>query len=185
MSLPGLTALSGRPWFWAAVVGVLFGVPLARGLLQRDPPQAPPLLDPFPSFALSADEGGEFKAMDLHGRPFIADLLCSDCAEAKERLETMRTLQHRTRNLGDAVRLVSFSQTLDALALREIREKHAAGQRWTLLAGAPAAPARLFPGPNTLLLVDGRLRIRGRYQAEKAGEIDRLLRDTALVATLR
>src|SRR6266478_2230099 len=162
MSLPGLAALIGRPWFWATVIGVLFGVPLGRGLTQRNPPPAPPLLGPFPSFALASDGGGEFKDLDLHRRPFVAGLLCSDCAEAAERLATMRTLQHRTRNLGDAVRLVSFSQRLDAAALREVRGKNAGGQRWILLAGAPVAAARLFPGANTLVLVDGDLRIRGR-----------------------
>ena|SRR2546426_12159924 len=184
MALPGLAALSGRPWFWAAIVGVLFSVPLVRGLTQGRPPAPPPLFEFFPNFSLRADDGSAFAATDLRGRPFIADLLCGDCAEGAEQLATMRQLQHRTRNLGDAVRLVSFSLGLDTARLRELRRDHAAGQRWTLLAGAPPEAARFFPGANMLLLVDGRLRIRGRYAAESTGEIERLLRDAALLTAL-
>jgi hypothetical protein len=35
------------------------------------------------------------------------------------------------------------------------------------------------------VLVDGQRRIRGRYEAAKAKEIDRLLTDAALIAALR
>jgi hypothetical protein len=185
MAWSGLATLSGRPWFWAAVVGVLFGVPLVRGLTQERPPAAPPVFESFPPFALTADDGTAFAAADLHGRVFIADLICGDCAGIAAQSGAMRELQHRTRNLGDAVRLVSFSRSLDAAALRDFRRKQAAGQRWTLLVGAPAEAARFFSGGNMLLLVDGRLRIRGRYGAESAGEIGRLLRDAALLTALQ
>ena len=181
VALSRLAALTGRPWFWAAAVAVLFGVPLARGLTQGPAPSPPPMLGSFPAFALPAEDGSELKAADLHGRAFIADLLCAACPQGQERPAAMSTLQHRTRNLGDAVRLLSFSEDLDAAALRQVRLRHAAGQRWTLLAGAPPAAIPLFERGEVLLLVDGRMRIRGRYQSHQAGEIDRLLRDAALV----
>jgi len=185
MAWSGLPALSGRPWFWAAVVGVLFGVPFVRGLTQGRPPAAPPIFESFPLFALTADDGTAFAAADLHGRAFIADLICGDCPGNAAQSRAMRELQHRTRNLGDAVRLVSFSRSLDAAALRDFRRKQAAGQRWILLVGASAEAAGFFSGANMLLLVDGQSRIRGRYGAESAGEIGRLLRDAALLTALQ
>jgi hypothetical protein len=180
-----LAALVGRPWFWAVFVAALFAGPLLRGLTQGAAPPPPPMLGAFPSFDLRADDGREFAAADLRGRPFIADLLCRDCAGSSGRAGAMRNLQHRTRNLGDALWLVSFSDNLDLAALRGLRERHAAGGRWTLLSGVPAGAAPLFSGENTLLLVDGQRRIRGRYDAARPDEIDRLLTDATLVAALR
>jgi len=178
-----LRDLTGRPWFWAALVGVLFAGPLLRGLTQGAPPAAPAVLGEFPAFDLLADDGRRFASGDLRGRPFIADLLSPDRARAEA--ETMRAVQHRTRNQGDALWLLSFSDKLDAVGLRELQRGPAAGQRWTLLAGAPGGAGPLFAGENILLLVDGRRRIRGRYEAKKPGEIDRLMRDAALVAGFR
>jgi hypothetical protein len=180
-----LGALIGRPWFWAVFVGALFAGPLLRGLTQGAAPPPPPVLGTFPSFDLRADDGREFAAARLRGRPFIADLLCRDCAAASGRAGAMRNLQHRTRNLGDALWLVSFSDDLDLAALRGLRERHAAGARWMLVSGVPPAAAPLFSGENTVLLVDGQRRIRGRYDAARRDEIDRLLVDAALIAALR
>src|SRR5581483_7456990 len=180
-----LAALIGRPWFWAVVVGALFAAPLLRGLTQGAAPPPPPILGTFPWFDLRADDGSEFGAAGLRGRPFIADLLCRDRAAANGRAGAMRNLQHRTRNLGDALRLVSFSDGLDLADLRGLRERHAAGARWTLVSGVPPAAAPLFSGENTVVLVDGQRRIRGRYDAGRRDEIDRLLTDAALIAALR
>ena len=172
--------LTGRPWFWAALVGALFAGPLLRGLTQGTAPAPPAVLGEFPVFDLVADDGRRLASGDLRGRSFIADLLSANSARAGA--DTMRAVQHRTRNLGDALWLLSFSEKLDPEALRQLKRGPAAGQRWTLLAGAPRGATSLFAGENILLLVDGRRRIRGRYQAEKPGEIDRLMRDAALIA---
>ncbi len=176
-----LAALTGKPWFWAAVVGLLFAAPLARGLSQGGRVSPPPVLGAFPSFALVADDGTALRASDLRGHAFIADLLCAACPA---RIAAMGTLQHRTRNLGDAVRLLSFSQGLDAAALREVRSRHRAGQRWMLLAGAPDGALPLFDGANAAVLVDGQSRIRGRYDLQRTEDVDHLLRDAALVAEI-
>ena len=184
VTLSRLAALTGRPWFWAAVVGALFAAPLLRGLTRGQAPVPPAVLGPFPAFALPADDGRQFSAAALRGRAFIADLLPGAPAGSGG-AEAMRTLQHRTRNLGDALWLISFSENLEPGALRLLRHGQGAGQRWRLLSGVPDGTSALFSGMDTLLLVDGQLRVRGRYQAQKAGEIDRLLRDAALVAALR
>lgn len=176
----GAARLTGRGWFWIAVVAVLFAAPMLRGLLQGRPPAPPPLLGSFPGFALIAERGGAFTDADLRRRAFIANLLCSSCRDAQVAPEMMRALQHRTRNLGDALWLVSFSQDADASDLAAIRRKYGAGQRWILLAGVPAEAKPLFAEAGALLLVDGQLRIRGRYRADQPDDMARILRDAAL-----
>jgi len=176
--------LTGRGWFWIAVVGVLFAAPLLRGLLQGRPPAPPPVLGSFPGFALIAERGASFTEADLGRRAFIANLLCSSCRDAQIAPETMAALQHRTRNLGDALWLVSFSQDADAADLATIRRRYRAGQRWILLAGVPAEAKPLFTEAGALLLVDGRLRIRGRYRADQPDDVARILRDAALIAAM-
>lgn len=176
--------LVGRRSFWFSVLAVLFGTPLLRGLSQRGPPAQPPVLGAFPAFSVLDEQGARFTAADLHGRAFIANLLCASCGDAELGAATMRALQHRTRNLGDAVRLVSFSLGTDQAALRDIRRRYGGGQRWIFLTGIPAPAKALFGNSAMLLLVDGRLHIRGRYPTNGAEDVERVLRDSALVAAV-
>ena len=178
-----LPRLVARRWFWAVAVGLLFGAPLFRALTAPRVPALPPVLGSFPEFAFSTDRDEPLTAPRLHGHVFIANELSP--ADAGVRLSTMSALQHRTRNLGDAVWLVSFANGFDPAALRELRRAHRAGQRWLLVAGVPSAQPDVFAGPEMLLLVDGRSRIRGRYQAQRAEEVDRLLRDAARVVAFQ
>jgi hypothetical protein len=108
------------------------------------------------------------------------------CAEAGPiAAETMRVLQHRARNLGDELRLVSFSRDGDAVSLGEIRRGHPSSTRWTLVAGAPDEVRALFPEERGLVLVDGQMRIRGRYDGSGPAAIGAALRDASLVLAAR
>lgn len=177
-----ISALVGRPLFWALAVGVLFVAPFLRGLTAGRAPPPPPVLGSFPDFALRDDGGRPVASSDLRGHAFIANLLCVRCAEAGPlAAETMRKLQHRARNLGDALRLVSFSPDGDAAALSAIRRSHPSGQRWSLLVGAPDPVRALFPQERGMLLVDGELRIRGRYPDGGPAALDAILLDAALL----
>lgn len=177
-----LRRVVGRPVFWVAVIGVLFGAPLARGLFSGKPPATPPVLGSFPAFDLAEDRGGRLSSGSLRGHAFIANLLCTGCgAEGALAAETMRKLQHRSRNLGDALRLISFSPDGDARSLAEVRRTHPSSERWFLLAGAPAPVRALFPGGKGLLLVDGALRVRGRYPGNTQDDLDDALRDASLI----
>jgi hypothetical protein len=178
-----LAHLVARRWFWIAAVALLFGPPLLRAVTSGRVPASPPVIGSFPEFALSGDRGESVTVAALRGHVFIANALSP--ADASAGLSTMAALQHRTRNLGDAVWLVSFAKAFDPAALRELRRVHRAGQRWFLIAGMPSAEPDLFADPERLLLVDARSRIRGRYGARTAEDIERLLRDAALVAELR
>jgi cytochrome oxidase Cu insertion factor (SCO1/SenC/PrrC family) len=174
--------LVAKPLFWILLLAVLFGAPLVRGLWSGRAPQAPPPLGSFPRFALTDDRGAAFSSEDLRGHVFIANLLCAHCTEQGPlAVEAMRTLQRRTRNLGDALWLVSFSSDSDALSLAAIRAKSPSSTRWFLVSGAPADVRALFGREQGLLLVDGQLRMRGRYGGSQASDLDAVLRDAALV----
>ncbi len=177
-----LGSLVGSPWFWVAAIGLLFGAPFLRGLLAERPPAPPPVLGTFPPFALGDDRGERLSTATLGRHAFIANLLCTGCgAEGSLAAETLRKLQHRSRNLGDALWLLSFSPDADAGALAAIRREHPSSERLFLLAGAPASVRALFPAGKGLVLVDGRLRIRGRYPGTTPTDLDDALRDAARV----
>ena len=176
----GLAArIVGRPLFWVAFVGALFAAPLVRGLRNPNAPPPPPVLGPFPAFAAQDDRGEPFGTAQLGGHAFIANLLCVRCSpDGALAAEQMRTLQHRARNLGDALLLVSFSPDGDTAALTAVRKQKPASHRWILVAGAPEPVRALFPAGRGLVLVDARYRVRGRYEAS---EVDRALRDASLM----
>ncbi|HWE24607.1 MAG TPA: SCO family protein [Myxococcales bacterium] len=174
--------LVGRPVFWLLLMAVLFGAPLVRGLRSGRAPAAPPPVGWFPRFSLVDDRGAPVNLDDLRGHAFIANLLCVHCTEQGPlAAETMRTLQRRTRNLGDALRLISFSNDGDAASLAAVRAKSPSSTRWLLVQGAPAEVRALFPRIQSLVLVDGQLRIRGRYGGSQQSDVDAALRDAALV----
>src|SRR6202521_6201574 len=94
-----IAQLAGKPLVWTLLIGVLFGLPLLRGLRAGQPPAAPPVLGRFPAFMLRDDQGGAFSDGDLRGRAFIANLICARCGAAgAAAAERMRSLQYRTRN---------------------------------------------------------------------------------------
>jgi cytochrome oxidase Cu insertion factor (SCO1/SenC/PrrC family) len=174
--------LVAKPLFWILLLALLFGAPFVRGLWSGRAPQAPPPLDSFPRFALTDDRGAAFSSEDLRGYVFIANLLCAHCTEQGPlAAEAMRTLQRRTRNLGDALRLVSFSSDGDTPTLAAIRAKNPSSTRWFLVSGAPADVRALFGREQSLVLVDSQLRIRGRYGGSQGSDLDAVLRDAVLI----
>ena len=178
--LPG--RLVGSPWFWIAAIGLLFGAPFLRGLRAGKPPAPPPVLGAFPVFALDGDRGEHLSSTSMRRHAFIANLLCVGCgAEGSLAAEAMRKLQHRSRNLGDALWLLSFSPDGDAGALAAVRSARPSSERLFLVAGAPPPVRALFPAGKGLLLVDGRMRIRGRYPGATPDDLDDVLRDAARV----
>lgn len=179
-----LRRLVGRPTFWIVVVGLLFGAPFLRGLLSGRAPPAPPVLGTFPEFALEDDRGQHLSSGSIRGHAFIANLVSTDSgAEGAVAADVMRKLQHRSRNLGDALRLLSFSPDGDAKALADLRRAHPSSERWFLIAGAPAPVRALFSEGTRLLLIDRKLRIRGRY-GSAPGDLDEALRDASLILAI-
>ena len=205
---PPLTArLVGHPLFWAALVGVLFGLPIVRSVTRRLG-AAPAVLGTLPAFTLTDQRGQPFGTRELAGRVWVADFIFTSCQGACPLLsERMAEVGRRARKLGPDFHLVSISVDPE----RDTPERLAAyGARyganplaWSFLTGpADALEAavvggfkvgmgkertaeagdllQIFHGEN-LVLVDRELHIRGYFPATAEG-IDRLLEAAGRVA---
>jgi protein SCO1/2 len=100
---------AGNPLIWAALLGLLFGVPIFRSVTRRLG-AAPALLGRVPVFALTDQRGLAFGTRELAGKVWVADFIFTSCQEACPLLsQKMAEVGHRARNLGPDFHLVSFS----------------------------------------------------------------------------
>lgn len=206
-SRPGpLARFVARPAFWGTAVA--FVVVFALGLaLSRKLPPRPPVYLSLPEFSFMSEKGTAFGSADLRGRVWIASFMFTSCPTVCPKLmEKMGEIQHRTRNAGPAVHLVSISvdpenDTPERLAEFGRRFK-ASPYRWTFLTGEEKALEetvvkgfKLAMGKDIdsalqifhserFVLVDAEGRIRGYYEADKPG-IDSLLRDVHFLINVR
>jgi protein SCO1 len=199
--------LAGTPLFWLLLLGIIFVVPLGR-TLARDVPQGPSMRVPLPEFQLTDQRGEPFGLAKLRGKVWVADFIFTSCGVVCPKLtKRMAELQHRTRNLGDAFHLVSFTvdpdnDTPERLAAYA-REYRASPHRWTFLTGTlgdiettvvkgfktamgkeEADPGifSIFHGER-FVLVDRKGAIRGYYEATDEG-LDQLVRDIGIISNL-
>jgi protein SCO1/2 len=198
-------AAVGRPLAWALAVGLLAAWPLAWALRTPLPP-APPTLGTLPPFELTAQDGRPFGSKDLAGRVWVASFIFTRCETACPSItRQMARIQARTRNLEPAFHLVSISvdpQFDSPARLAEYaRGARASPRMWTFLTGSADAVRdtvvrglRVSMGQDEagpggegvshgthLVLVDGQGRIRGYYDPDAPGAVDRVVRDAALL----
>jgi protein SCO1/2 len=202
--------LVGSPWIWAIAIGLVFLFPIVRGVGLR-PPQPPGMKLALPAFELTNERGQRYGSEDLKGRLWVADFVFTSCPTVCPKLtKRMQILQHRSRNLGQAFHLVTFTvdpenDTPERLAAYA-KEYHADPARWTFLTGElgevettvvkgfklamgkdelPAGSGlfSIFHGEKLVLVDDAGL-IRGYYDADDEG-VDRLLHDAGVIANLR
>lgn len=193
----------GRPkwWLWAVFVVVFIALFSARMLLAQRL-SAPPTLVELPAYTLTSEQGQEFGATNLRGKPYIANFVFTSCPSVCPRLtKRMAEIQERTKELGDAVHLVSITvdpETDTPEVLRAYGEKYGADpKRWTFLTGKldviepvivkgfkmMRGKKELSPGMfeivhgERFVLVDAKGFVRGFYEATNDG-LDALLRDT-------
>lgn len=186
-----------------AVVGAALYQRLGR-------PAPPPVLGEVPAFSLTNRDGRTVTREDLAGGPWIADFIFTRCA-ASCPMMTMRMARLGRELPAGAARLVSF--TVDpAHDTPEALERYAASFKapasWLFLTGPEEELHRLSrqgfklavdpaPPPGTaspeepilhstrLVLVDGRGRIRGYYDAFDEEATKRLRQDVAALARER
>ncbi len=206
---PTAARLAGNPIVWAALLALLFGVPIFRSV-TRHLGAAPVVLGTLPAFTLTDQRGQPFGTRELTGKVWVADFIFTACQEACPLLsQKMAEVGRRARKLGPDFHLVSISvdpsrDTPAALAAYGARYG-ANPIAWSFLTGpADAIQAavvdgfkvgmgrektsgegaadfwQIFHGEN-LVLVDRQLRIRGYFPATAEG-IDQLLAAAGRVA---
>ncbi len=183
-----IAALVGRPLFWMVLVGLIFSWPIARAVRETLPP-ALPFLGTVASFASVDQQGRPLGDAQLRGRVWIADFLDVRCAAAALSSDRMRQLQHRGRNLGDALHLVTFMLNPSSLETRLAWARaHAANPRlWSFLGDEPGVALSMkridggCTAPQALFLLDAHLRLRGIYDPALEGTLDLVLRDAGLL----
>ena len=78
---PAAARLAGNPLIWAALLGLLFGVPIFRSVTRRLG-ASPAILGTLPAFALTDQRGQQFGTRDLAGKVWVADFIFTSCQEA-------------------------------------------------------------------------------------------------------
>ena len=208
--LPITARLVQKPLVWAAVMGVLFGVPIYRSMTRRLT-ASPAVLGGLPAFTLTDQTGKPFGSRELAGKIWVADFIFTSCQGACPLLsERMAEVGKRARHLGPDFHLVSISvdperDTPDRLAAYAVRYG-ANPIAWSFLTGpetaiqatvvegfkvgagkersgaADGGPGfwEIFHGEN-LVLVDRQMRIRGYFPPTPEG-IDKLMEAVGRVA---
>jgi protein SCO1/2 len=107
---PPITArLVQKPWVWAVLMGVLFGVPIYRSMTRRLT-MSPAILGGLPAFTLTDQRGQPFGSRELTGKIWVADFIFTSCQGACPLLsERMAEVGKRARHLGPDFHLVSIS----------------------------------------------------------------------------
>ena len=204
----------GRWPFWAMLIGASFAFPVVRAMSVR-PPVPPRVLGRVSDFALVDQDGHPYGTQDLRGRVWVANFIFTRCPTiCPSFMQRMAEVRHRTRNLGDAFRLVTFTvdpeNDTPARLAEYGRRFRVSPRRWHLLTGPEPALRRVVVDtmkiamgreeaggggrdvdPTTgifhgtrFVLVDQQARIRGYYEPTGPG-VDRLMSDVGILVNTR
>ena len=187
-------ALAGKPIFWLVVVAAIFSWPILRSIqAARELPHRRPVLGQVRDFSLHDQSGDALGATELRGRIWVASFGACEpgCGATEPALTMMERVRHRTRNLGDGFRLVTFVIGADGgAAVRELSARQRAGHgSWRFVSGPPDRMGQVLRDfrvagdldRSRVALVDGNLSIRGYYDPGDEEDIAALLRDVSLL----
>src|ERR1700683_5234556 len=142
-----LARLTGSRLFWVVFVGVLFALPIGRSLARTLPP-APPVLGEVRPFELQDQYGHVVGSQQLVGHVWVVAQLPPEGAITHDMaVETIRTVIHRTKNLGTLFHMVTLPEDDAAVASdddrRALVEKYcSSSQLWSFLGGSTQAVVR-------------------------------------------
>lgn len=191
-------ALAGRPLFWIFLVAILFAWPIVRAIhAERALPQKRPVVGHVRDFVLTDQNGERFGAGELRGRVWVASftvIQCAPmCAQASRMMTKASEIQHRTRNMGDAFRLVTLTADPERdtpARMSDYSTAYRASRRtWRFVSGEPDQVRSLLVDfgvaertPQTrFVLVDSAMQIRGLYDLADDEAMNLLLRDVGLL----
>ena len=197
--------------FWTVFVLLGVSIPILR-TLTMDSPARVPIVEKTGNFRLVNQYGKAFGSAELKGKVWVAGMMCTECPFASpEFTAQMAKVQHRSRGMADAFRMVSFSMDPESdtptVLLKHAEEHRASRGRWVFLTGpvelVKQAIAQIFgreaprqkrgeaalKGFNSeksyvFVLVDQRMRVRGYYDCRDDASIEELMRDIGLVANI-
>jgi protein SCO1 len=192
--------LADKPVIWLSFVVAMFTWPILRSIrAERFLPRDRPVLAAVRPFTLRDQNGDELGPAELRGRIWVASFNAVECkarcAEAERTMKAMAQVRHRTRNLGDAIRLVTFMvdpEHTTAEQMSELSATHRANHgAWRFVSGAPARMGDVLHDfqvvaadlQSRVALVDGNLQIRGYYDLADESALGRLLRDVSLLVS--
>lgn len=156
-----LTLLT-RPWFWLLFVGLLFSVPLIKGLGAGYPQPLPGVERARTDFELPDEQGQPVRLADLAGHLVVlTELPLANAVQSGQSMAALQALRKRLRGLGSAVVFVSLAHGADAAALSALLDE------WT--ARKPV---------NVFLLDDGRAVLERLREEAGSASADFLLYDT-------
>ncbi len=195
-------ALVVKPAFWLLFIGAMFTWPILRSIdAERSLPHRRPTLGRVRDFSLRDQNGGSLGPGELRGRIWVANftaVACEPmCGQSRRMLARMGEVQHRTRNLGDAIRLVTLTVDPDRDTPTQMADLagafRASRRTWRFLSGSPALVRAVLDDfqvvgrtPQTrFALVDAEMQIRGFYDLTDEAALDLLLRDIGLLASPR
>ncbi len=179
----------------------MFVALFAARMLLAQRLSVPPVLVELPAYTLTNEQGQTFGAANLRGKIYIANFVFTSCPSVCPRLtKRMADVQERTKDLGDALHLVTFTvdpETDTPEVLRGYAQKYGAdSSRWAFLTGPlkeiePVVvkgfkmmldKKETTPGlfeivhGERFVLVDGKGFVRGFYEAKEEG-IEAIVRD--------
>jgi protein SCO1/2 len=190
-------ALVGRPLFWVIALALLSAWPIGWSIwAEQHLPQHRHVIGTVREFSLVDQSAESFGTGILRGRVWVASFASTRCDEVcAAMMERMSNVQHRTRNLGDAFRLVTITVDPDhdtpgrmaEFARRQRPSRHI----WHFLTGPHAAVEPLLHDfqvaekvPQTrFALVDAQLQIRGFYDMSDDESANLLVRDLGLLVS--
>ncbi len=200
---------AGNLWFWLAWILFLM-VGAIVGTIFRDAPERLPILSEVDNFRLVDQNERPYGSAELRGRVWVASLTCTECQYGDPAfMKQLYQVQHRTRGLAQAFRIVTFTLDPDQDSPADLKAwaatHRASLSRWVFLTGEPdlarQAVTEVFgtllprgkPGQKrlkafdskrgwVLALVDQRMRVRGYYDVRVEEDIQDLIHDLGLVA---
>ena len=172
--------------FWVLFFLVAFGWPIVR-VARTALPGPLPVLGAVSEFDLVEQNGRSFGTSDLKGRVWLLTGLRTSAPSAQTLATELGKVQHRVRNLGPSFHIVTLG--LDPAAdtrenLLEFTNHHKVSPRmWSFVSGdAPSLRETMAQGgPLSAVLVDQKMRIRGRYDLGAPGDVDLCLYHAGLL----